>query len=440
MINLLEKKIDDKRFIKLIKLMLTAGYMENWTYHNTHSGTPQGGIVSPLLSNIYLHEMDILADNLKSKFDVGKKRAINPEYQKHAQMIRKSWRKLKSMQETDADENDMLVIKQLIKGTRTSMHKTNSKDPFDPKYRRLHYCRYADDFIFGIIGSKAEAIQIYEEVKSFTSEKLNLEISKDKSGVSHFEKGVKYLGYMVRSNVANKLMKVRTNGRVATKRTIRGVVSLQVPSEVGLKFALNHSYINPSNLKAIDKPYLLNRSDEEIILAYNSEFRGLAQFYALAKDVKEKLGWLEYVKTSSLLATLGHKHKMSASKMHKRLSDKGELVFWTKVKGKSKQIVVYKLKHLKVPSRFSDSDKMPNVAIFTAGRTEIIQRMNAEKCEYCGKTEGYFEVHHKNKLENTHPGTERLMAQMRRKTIVLCVQCHSMLHAGTLPDMRFLTE
>ena len=67
-----------------------------------------------------------------------------------------------------------------------------------------------------------------------------------------------------------------------------------------------------------------------------------------------------------------------------------------------------------------------------------MQRLNAEICEYCGKTDGYFEMHHKNKLKNTQPGIERRMAQMRRKTIVLCVPCHDMLHAGTLPDMRFL--
>ena len=60
LIALLEKKIDDKRFIGLIKAMLKAGYMEDWTFHKTHSGAPQGGIVSPILANAYLHELDIL--------------------------------------------------------------------------------------------------------------------------------------------------------------------------------------------------------------------------------------------------------------------------------------------------------------------------------------------------------------------------------------------
>jgi len=438
MIKLLEKKIDDKRFIKLIKLMLKAGYMENWTYHNTYSGAPQGGIISPLLSNIYLHEMDMFAEDLKSKFDAGTRRAANPSYTRLGNTIHRSWDKLKAMQEAGADENEMISIKQLIKDTRAIMLKTNSKDPFDPNYRKLHYCRYADDFIFGIIGSKTEAIRIYNEVKEFTSEHLNLEVSEEKSGVSHFEKGVKYLGYRVRSNVTNKLMKVRVRGRVVTRRTIRGVVSLLVPPEVGINFALTHKYVNPSNLRTISRPQLLNRSDEEIIFAHNAEFRGLAQYYALAKNVKDKLSWLEYANTGSLLSTLANKHKSTIRKMHKRLSVNGELVYWTKVKGKSRRIVVYKLKHLKRPSRFSDADKKPNVAMFVSGGAEVIQRLNAEICEYCGKTDGYFEMHHKNKLKNTQPGIERRMAQMRRKTIVLCVPCHDMLHAGTLPDMRVL--
>jgi RNA-directed DNA polymerase len=147
MIKLLEKKIDDKRFIKLIKLMLKAGYMENWTYHNTYSGAPQGGIISPLLSNIYLHEMDMFAEDLKSKFDAGTRRAANPSYTRLGNTIHRSWDKLKAMQEAGADENEMISIKQLIKDTRAIMLKTNSKDPFDPNYRKLHYCRYADDFV-----------------------------------------------------------------------------------------------------------------------------------------------------------------------------------------------------------------------------------------------------------------------------------------------------
>jgi RNA-directed DNA polymerase len=338
--------------------MLKAGYMEKWTYHNTYSGTPQGGIISPLLSNIYLHEMDMFAEGLILKFDAGKGRARNPDYRKLERTIHNSWKKLKEMQAAGVDDNEINEVKQLIKDTRAKMHKTNSGDPFDPNYRRLRYCRYADDFVFGVIGSKAEAIQIYNEIREFIGEHLNLEISEDKSGIHHFKKRFRYLGYNVRSNVANRLMKLRMRGVVATRRTIRGTANLSVPTDVGLKFALNHGYVKRSNLKVTSRPYLLNRGDEEIIMTHNAELRGLAQYYALANDVKTKLGWLSFVSTGSLLATLSNKHKSTINKMHKKLSKNGELVHLMNVKGKSQRVVVYKLKHLKKPSRASDVTRL----------------------------------------------------------------------------------
>jgi RNA-directed DNA polymerase len=154
--------------------------------------------------------------------------------------------------------------------------------------------------------------------------------------------------------------------------------------------------------------------------------------------MKTKLGWLSFVSTGSLLATLSNKHKSTINKMHKKLSKNGELVHLMNVKGKSQRVVVYKLKHLKKPPRAADVDNKRNTLVFTQTGTQIIQRLNAGECEYCKRTDGYFEVHHKHKLANTHPAIKRVMAAMRRKTMVLCVPCHDMLHAGTLPDMRFL--
>ena len=440
LISLLEKRIDDKRFINLIKLMLKAGCIEDWNHHGTYTGTPQGGIISPLLSNIYLHEMDIFAEKLKCEFDAGKGRRRNAVYRQYESIIHKGWKRIGRVQDAGGDEIEVARIRQQISDAQSRQRQVHYGDPFDPTYRRLHYCRYADDFTIGIIGNKAEAAGIFNKVKEFINGSLNLEISEEKSGISHFEKGFEYLGYVVASNVANKLMKVRNLGGVALKRTIRGAVTLQVPTRVGLSFAKNHGYIRAKDHRATHINTLLRRSDEEIILTYNAEFRGLALYYALAKDVKRKLGWLEYVKTGSMLATLAAKHKSSMNKMHKMLSDNGELVYKTQVKGKTKRLVVYKLKHLKVPGKSARVDVEPNVSMFKHSRTEIIDRLNAGKCEYCRKTKGYFEVHHKNKLKDTAPGIERALASMRRKTIVLCVECHHKLHAGTLPDMRFLGE
>lgn len=78
MIHILAERIKDERFLRLIRKFLKAGYLEDWVYHNTYSGTPQGGIISPILANIYLDKLDCFVEKLKAEFDLGAQRAIHP--------------------------------------------------------------------------------------------------------------------------------------------------------------------------------------------------------------------------------------------------------------------------------------------------------------------------------------------------------------------------
>src|SRR3546814_4600780 len=79
LLRLLRKRIDDEKFIGLIGSMLKAGVMEDRVHTRTYSGTPQGGIVSPILANIYLHELDMFMAERIAAFERGKVRATNPE-------------------------------------------------------------------------------------------------------------------------------------------------------------------------------------------------------------------------------------------------------------------------------------------------------------------------------------------------------------------------
>src|SRR5579859_2299984 len=88
LMSLLKKKIEDKRFLALIRQMLKAGYLEEWRFYGTYSGSPQGGICSPILSNIYLHELDLFLQGLKQEFSEGKKRRSDPRYQHYNYKIR----------------------------------------------------------------------------------------------------------------------------------------------------------------------------------------------------------------------------------------------------------------------------------------------------------------------------------------------------------------
>ncbi len=138
MARILSEKIHDNRFLRLIKQMLKAGYLEDWKYHETLSGSPQGGVVSPILSNIYLHRLDVYVETvLIPQYTRGKYRRHNPEYERIKSRMRRAHAR------GDRDEARHL---------RRRLRRLPSGDPQDPGYRRLRYTRYADDHLLGFIG------------------------------------------------------------------------------------------------------------------------------------------------------------------------------------------------------------------------------------------------------------------------------------------------
>jgi len=76
MIKILEKRIGDCRFIRLIRKFLNAGYIEDWQYFKSYDGTQQGGIISPILANIYLDQLDKYMEEYASKFDKGVRKEV----------------------------------------------------------------------------------------------------------------------------------------------------------------------------------------------------------------------------------------------------------------------------------------------------------------------------------------------------------------------------
>lgn len=439
MISILGNKIDDWKFLKVIKKMLRAGYMEDWKYHRTYSGTPQGGVCSPILANIYLHELDKFVDDLA--FSKGRRRSTNIEYRKlndQVCYIRKKINRLKS----DSKPIDGLLQKLKEKDKiRRSLPSTNM---YDPGYKRLWYCRYADDFIMGIIGSKHEAIEIRKKVESFLKDKLNLYTSNDKTRVIHAgtEKSL-FLGYNIGIESSEKLKKIRFNGGYTLKRTQKKVLKLKVPREMSRNFCKRNGYGHWETSKPMHRATLQNLSDAEIISTYNAELRGIANYYALADDVKSKLNKLFYMATYSLIKTLACKHKTTANAICSKLSKGTELVYKYKHKEMTKERKVFKLTHLQRKPKYNKQiDHKPNIFIYQNG-TELLKRINARECDICSKQEGYFEVHHVRKLSDIKDGKkkwEKLMIARRRKTLILCVECHQLLHAGNLPDWRFMND
>ena len=153
MITILADKIHDNRFLRLIRGMLRAGFLEDWRWNATLSGAPQGGVVSPVLSNIYLDRMDKWAETvLIPEYTRGTGRKANPARKKMANAMTAA-----------RNRGDRAAIRSL----RIASRGVPTRDPYDPGYRRLRYSRYADDHLLGFTGPKAEAEQIRDTLAAF---------------------------------------------------------------------------------------------------------------------------------------------------------------------------------------------------------------------------------------------------------------------------------
>ncbi len=446
--NLLEaigKKVDDRNFVNLIEQWLKAGYVEQWTYNRTYSGTPQGGIVSPLLANIYLHDLDQFAEGFMSIFNVGQKRKANPEMNRLAHKIYKLRGKVDDIANDPARKADVIAMRSEIDRLLEEKRQIPSQVMDDPNFKRMYYVRYADDFVIGIIGSKEDAENVARQVKNFINTSLKLEVNEGKTKITHIEDGAKFLGYDVRAIEPNKVMKQFMHGRYTMRRSTSGITQLFVPADVARNFCHKNGYGDFEQLDATHRTNLLQLSDAEIIMTYNAEMRGLANYYNMACDMKFKLAKLYFIWQTSLFKTLANKHRSNVAKISRMLKQAdGEYVLQVQGKTGTKEIVVFKLKHIDRKKSVVVDDK-PITARLTTRSTEVVQRLMARVCEYCGD-EGRCEVHHVRKLKDLSTAArvrgrtlslwQLMMIARRRKTLVLCLDCHAKLHAGTLPDLR----
>ena len=276
MVDTLAEKIHDNRFLRLVRNMLQAGYLEDWIWGATLSGAPQGGVVSPILSNVYLHKLDYFVERiLIPHYTRGERRASNPAYKRIASAIERARK-----------HGDREKVRELRKRQRL----LPSLDPDDPGYRRLRYVRYADDHLHGFTGPKSEAEKIKARLARFLREDLKLELNQEKTLITHASTGAaKFLGYEITVQKSNTKV---TRGR----RSVNGSVRLRVPRAViKEKCALYCKRGEPA-----PRTPLVNKSDLDIVATYGSEYRGIVQFYLPASDV-HRLNRLNGVMRASLL-------------------------------------------------------------------------------------------------------------------------------------------
>ena len=290
MAGILAEKIHDNRFLRLIRNMLQAGYLEDWKWNATLSGAPQGGVVSPILSNIYLHKLDEFAETaLIPEYTRGGARKSNPAYRKIADAAGRARKR-----------GDRAAARELRKQQRS----LPSRDTRDPGYRRLRYARYADDHLLGFAGPKAEAEQIKARLAAFLRDDLKLELSADKTLITHARtSAARFLGYEITVRHSDRKL---TRGR----REVNGDIALRVPLAV-IK-AKSAPYMTRG--KPAHRTRLMNDDDLTIISTYGAEYRGIVQYYLLAGDVW-RLNRLRWVAKPRMLKTLAAKHRSTVPKM-----------------------------------------------------------------------------------------------------------------------------
>ncbi len=441
LIKLLRRRIDDDKFVNLIGKMLKAGVMEGHVYHRTYSGTPQGGIVSPILANIYLHELDEFVAERIAAFEKGKSRAVNPDYARLAAKIAKRRSAVERLRASNvANEDRIAAILTEVDILSQQMRSIPSRDGMDPGYRRLRYCRYADDFLIGVVGSKEDARQVFAEVSNFLKEELALSVSNEKSGIRKAFDGANFLGYEVRTfTTRQRIVRSQRGSRHFLRRPPSEVMQLHVPWKKVIAFASKKGYGDLARPKARHRNHLLSCSDVEIVLAYNAELRGFANYYALAKDVKYKLNRLEFLQRWSLFKTLASKHKCNVRVVATRMRSGQEYVVNYEVGGQPRSVKVWKLIELNRDKLDAARvDNSPVTQIYSRSRTELVERLNATQCAACGRSDRPCQVHHVHGLSDVaHKDyATRMNAARSRKTISLCEVCHVETHRGRLPDRR----
>jgi group II intron reverse transcriptase/maturase len=416
MLSTLSEKIHDHRFLRLVRNMLQAGYLEDWVWNATLSGAPQGGVLSPMLSNIYLHRLDNFVEKV-----------LIPEYNRGAERVKNpAYRKVQKALTLARERGDRVEARSL----RQRLRSMPSKDLRDPRYRRLRYVRYADDTLLGFTGPKAEAEEIKQRLRQFLRDELRLELSEEKTLITHARTGAaRFLGYEITVQQNDKAI---TNGQRSSNATVK----LRVPTAViKAKCASYTQRGQPAR-----RTRLMNRDDYTIVSIYGAEYRGVVQYYLLASDVY-RLNRLNWVMETSLLKTLAGKHRSTVSKTAAKYKVKVETPYGPRTcfqatiergDGRKPLVAQYGGIPLRRQKTAVLQDRQPGRAV---GPKELVTRLLTGRCELCERSDN-IQVHHIRKLADLDklgqpekPAWAAIMAKRRRKALVVCQRCHDNIHA-----------
>lgn len=431
LIDILRKRIDDEAFISLMWKILKAGYMEQWQYHMTYSGTPQGSGMSPILANIYLNELDRYMGEYKARF-YKPTRTANPAHRNMASKI--FYYKAKNDKVwDDLSVEEKKECARTLRQMRSEQRKLPTHPVQETSYKAIQYVRYADDFIVGVIGSHEDAKKLKQDLTVFLKEKLGLTLSTEKTKITNTAENARFLGYDISVSRSQDIKRLKNGKR---QRVYSGVVQLRMPLEKWTAKLLEYGAIRikkdesgKERWKTMPRGKLINRTDIEILSRYNSEIRGLYNYYAIAGNVSTLNHFSSRMKYS-MLKTFGSKYRCKVRKIKERYVKNGEFTVAYKTKSGMKESVYYHdgfrkktepaLGQVDMLDIYKKYDKPNSLAI----------RLHTNKCELCGTDCDGLEMHQVRRLKdlNGEQEWERIMLQRRRKTLAVCPSCHIEIH------------
>ena len=431
----------DQPACELIRKLIKAGYLDLKTgekVFDQKSGIPQGSLISPILANLYLHELDCyVQETLLKKYNRGEARKFVAGYHNRKNLTAAELRAIES-----------LNIKGLEKAARALKHNEwaslgkPGRDPHDEGFRRLHYVRYGDDFMVGFSGPKIEAEEIKTQLIQILQNNLKLKVNEEKSKIYYSgDRGIKFLGFFVRYLEA-KLTQSLEPSQGVTEARIRQIkrvsinqAQLRVPVQNLLEKAVERGYATyrkSGTIRATSCRRLSSLDDRQIVIRFSSIIRGIIAYYDPTNQ-KSDLWQVVAIYRKSCALTLADKHKLkTAAKAYRRYGSKLRVSSPT---SKKATVELYYPESLKTTTNFKIGAKYVGEWLLTNDPIQGSYKQNpktADVCQYEGCMEtSNLEEHHINPQINIPKNLSPFSKSLRSKervTVSLCKKHHDEIH------------